>query len=67
MRLDPDKRRMAFLTILICVELGAGAASAMARQAEEQAETPRQMAFWSLIYERPNPERLPVKAELWFL
>lgn len=67
MRLDPGKRRMAFLTILICVALGAGAASAMTHQAGKQAETPRQMAFWSLIYERPNPERLPAKVELWFL
>ncbi|MCD8097557.1 MAG: hypothetical protein LUE31_05890 [Lachnospiraceae bacterium] len=23
------------------------------------------MAWWSLLYERPNPERLPVKVSFW--
>lgn len=58
---------MVFLMLLICVLIGFGTASAMAYKEGKQVENSRQMAFWSLLYERPNPKQLPVKVEFWFL
>ena len=31
--------------------------------APDQSE---KLSWWTLLYERPNPERLPVKVNLWF-
>lgn len=44
--------------------LGLGAAGCMAKmQAEEPVRT---VAWWSLLYDRPNPEQLPVRVHfLW--
>ena len=31
--------------------------------APDQSE---KLSWWTLLYERPNPDRLPVKVNLWF-
>lgn len=44
--------------------LGLGAAGCMAGIPLEQQE--RQLAWWSLLYDRPNAEQLPVQVDfLW--
>lgn len=35
----------------------------MGSGASDQSE---KLSWWTLLYERPNPDRLPVKVNLWF-
>lgn len=35
----------------------------MGSGASNQSE---KLSWWTLLYERPNPDRLPVKVKLWF-
>ena len=35
----------------------------MGSGAPDQSE---KLSWWTLLYERPNPDRLPVKVNLWF-
>lgn len=53
------------LLILLCsILLGAGTAGCMAGLA--MGDEARTMAWWELLYERPNPDRLPVQVHfLW--
>lgn len=51
--------RREFLILLCVILLGMGAAGAAAMRGTE--ELPRTVAWWSLIFERPNPDRLPVQ------
>ncbi|MDD5797696.1 MAG: hypothetical protein PUD21_04075 [Clostridiaceae bacterium] len=30
------------------------------------SDQPEKLSWWTLLYERPNPDRLPVKVNLWF-
>lgn len=53
------------LLILACSMLiGLGAAAYMVKA--EVKEPPRTVAWWSLMYERPNSEKLPVKVRFWW-
>lgn len=56
--------RREILILLCAMVLGLGAAGCMAKmQAEEPVRT---VAWWSLLYDRPNPEQLPVRVHfLW--
>lgn len=63
--------------ILLCsIMLGLGAAGCMAipyafgenrSVQEEQTEPVKVMAWWSLMYEKPNPEKFPVKVRFQWL
>ena len=35
-------------------------------QAEPEQTEQETWSWWTLLYERPNPERLPVKVSFWF-
>ncbi len=32
----------------------------------DMPEQPEKLSWWTLLYERPNPDRLPVKVSFWF-
>lgn len=51
--------RREILILLCVVLLGIGAAECAAVLSAQ--EPPRTVAWWSLIFERPNPEQLPVR------
>lgn len=35
-------------------------------QTESEQTEQETWSWWTLLYERPNPERLPVKVSFWF-
>lgn len=56
--------RREILILLCSMLLGLGVAGCMAGIPLEQQE--RQLAWWSLLYDRPNAEQLPVQVDfLW--
>lgn len=56
--------RIKFLILICSVLLGFGAAAYTVQTGTEAP--PRAVAWWSLMYERPNPEKLPVKVHFWW-
>ena len=32
----------------------------------DMPEQPEKLSWWTLLYERPNPDQLPVKVSFWF-
>lgn len=32
----------------------------------DMPERPEKISWWTLLYERPNPDQLPVKVNFWF-
>lgn len=52
------------ILILICALL-IGLEALVSMPEARLTEPPRVTAWWNLVYERPNPERLPVKVQFW--
>jgi len=49
--------------LLLVMVLGFSGSACLNRNMERETE---KLSWWTLLYERPNPDRLPVKVSFWF-
>lgn len=61
------KKQMLIVMLTLSMLAGFGATAGIARLDTGNEAAGEKVAFWSLLYERPNPERLPVKVTFRFL
>ncbi|MCD8361438.1 MAG: hypothetical protein LUC98_00540 [Lachnospiraceae bacterium] len=59
------RRKMMMWLLILSLNLSVIFAGYACGQGNSKTEDGRAMAWWTLLYERPNPERLPVKVKFW--
>ncbi|MDO4260758.1 MAG: hypothetical protein Q4C82_01670 [Eubacteriales bacterium] len=51
--------------LVLSAAIGLGAAACLGRSCAQPGPEPL-LSWWTLMYERPNPDRLPVKVSFWW-
>ncbi|MCD8197667.1 MAG: hypothetical protein LUE24_10990 [Lachnospiraceae bacterium] len=59
------RRKIMTLLLTLILNISVIFAGYACRQENPETGDEKATAWWTLLYERPNPERLPVKVKFW--
>ncbi len=59
------RRKIIIPLLVLSLNLGVALTGSACGQVNPEIEDGKTTAWWTLLYERPNPERLPVKVKFW--
>ncbi|MCD8241647.1 MAG: hypothetical protein LUD73_04465 [Lachnospiraceae bacterium] len=59
------RRKILLLLLVLSLNLSVIFAGHICGQGNMETGEGKAMAWWTLLYERPNPERLPGKVKFW--